>query len=267
MEKPNQRKQWKQLMFVHSDLNMLRLSPFDFRILGFLSGHTTKDSRDAFPGLRKIAHTCCMNKDTVAKALERLEELKLIKKTGQHRGTATVYKIASHAEWRFACALISDTQSQEVSGSSQSGVRDEQFPSNSTEVSNEVIKVDGETKLPKHRATREHLVAFAQSRGRPKSDGIHIFEKLEARSWIIAGSQIKDAFAFFREYEAADRLPSQAKSSSDRATGEVDPKGWRDFLQSIDSSGYRGDYRHAPEYLRLDFIRRKQSIGARYGVG
>jgi DNA-binding MarR family transcriptional regulator len=193
---------WKQLIYVHRELDELGLSPNEFRVYAHLARHTTSQNLKAFPGLRKMAAICRMNKDTVSKALHRLQELHLIEITAERRGTATVYVIPTRAAWRIACALFSDSPISEVSGSDRATVPIEAPITNSMEV-------EKGSRQRKSTTSLDELTSYAQSRERPASDGAFIFEKLEARGWMIAGSRIRDAFAFFREWESASRLPSQ----------------------------------------------------------
>jgi hypothetical protein len=61
------------------------------------------------------------------------------------------------------------------------------------------------------------------------------------------------------DWRAALRKWKRSRQQKNGSAGDgADPNGWPDFL-STSPATYRGDYKHAPEYLRIDFARWKKS--------
>lgn len=102
-------------LFIHSDLDDAGLSPAEFRVLAHLARRKGKNGV-CCPGVRSIATTCRLNKNTVLQSLKTLESRKLIglsKKAGMEtsyslsiesglagtvpkEGTPTVLKEGTH---------------------------------------------------------------------------------------------------------------------------------------------------------------------------
>lgn len=86
-----------RLIFIHSMLDELGLSPAEFRVYAHLSRRADKTS-SAWPGLRSIARICRMNKSTAAAAIARLISIGLI--TAQSsKGAVTVYHVRTKDEF------------------------------------------------------------------------------------------------------------------------------------------------------------------------
>jgi hypothetical protein len=103
--------------------------------------------------------------------------------------------------------------------------------------------------------TFEEVAAYGKEIGLNARKVESFFDYHEARGWRMG----KSGTAPIRNFQAAMRtwLRMDAKFSNPLSNGS-DPDGWQQFLTTSNAI-YRGDFRHAPEYLRLDFSRAKKA--------
>ncbi|MEZ5328035.1 MAG: helix-turn-helix domain-containing protein [Verrucomicrobiales bacterium] len=81
------------LLFVHSSIDDAGLSPAEFRVLAHLARRGDNDDDTATPGIRSIAKHCGMSCRTVLRAIDVLQERKLIEveKFRGHKGDQNRY--------------------------------------------------------------------------------------------------------------------------------------------------------------------------------
>jgi hypothetical protein len=98
-----------RMMFVHSRLDELGLTPAQFRVYGHLSRRADK-SGVAWPAVANIARVCRLHPKTVRAALRALIGRSMIVPTFR-AGETTCYNLTSHSEWRpFFCGGGNDAQ-------------------------------------------------------------------------------------------------------------------------------------------------------------
>lgn len=77
-------------------------------------------------------------------------------------------------------------------------------------------------------------------------------DEYEARGWMVGRVKMVDWKAAFR------RWSRRYRTASSNGDSDGDPSGWREFVAGNLGAKYTGDYRHAPEYLRIEFARFKK---------
>jgi hypothetical protein len=85
---------------ISSELDDMGLSVQAFRVYCNLLRRSDKHSHSCYPGVRRIAEDCRLNKDTVGHAISELEKAGMLK-THKSHGMRTDYEILPLSEWKM----------------------------------------------------------------------------------------------------------------------------------------------------------------------
>lgn len=84
----------QKMVFVHADLDLYGLSPYEFR----LYAHIARRGK-CYSSLKKMAKICRMSVRKAQYALKTLENQNLIKKRIR-KGTTDIYEVTNRSEWK-----------------------------------------------------------------------------------------------------------------------------------------------------------------------
>jgi DNA-binding MarR family transcriptional regulator len=86
------------LVFIHSRLDEQGLTPHEFRVYCHLARRA--GAGYAFPGLRSIAETCCIDVKTASKSIAALIERNMIEQEKRNHRQTSLYRLTSSERWR-----------------------------------------------------------------------------------------------------------------------------------------------------------------------
>lgn len=84
----------QNIIFVHADLDLLGLNPYQFRIYAHIARRG-----QCFSSIKRIAAICRMSNRKVQQVLKQLVEMNLVLKTKRRGGRTSIYKLVARNQW------------------------------------------------------------------------------------------------------------------------------------------------------------------------
>jgi predicted transcriptional regulator len=95
LEMEGESKSSQNIIFVHADLDLYGLDPYQFRLYAHIGRRG-----QCFSSLETISKICKISVRKAQQALKQLEDMGLIKKTTRKKGKTHIYELTQREQWQ-----------------------------------------------------------------------------------------------------------------------------------------------------------------------